>query len=47
MTPKKKRTRKYTKLESEGAEFQVLGPLLLEKINGFKIYANFPCYDLI
>jgi len=43
----KKRTRKDTKLESEGAEFLVLGRLLLEKITGFKAYTNFPGYDLI
>ena len=45
--PKKKRTRKDTKLESEGAEFLVLGRLLLEKISAFKTYTNFPGYDLI
>jgi hypothetical protein len=44
---KKKRTRKDTKLESEGAEFLVLGRLLLEKITAFKTYTNFPGYDLI
>ena len=43
----KKRTRRDTKLESEGAEFLVLGRLLLEKISAFKIYTNFPEYDLI
>jgi len=42
-----KRTRKDTKLESEGAEFLVLGRLLLEKITAFKAYTNFPGYDLI
>ena len=45
--PQKKRTRKDTKLESEGAEFLVLGRLLLEKITAFKTYTNFPGYDLI
>ena len=44
---KKKRTRKDTKLESEGAEFLVLSQLLLEKITTFKTYTNFPGYDLI
>ena len=44
---KKKRTRRDTKLESEGAEFLVLGRLLLEKITAFKTYTNFPGYDLI
>ena len=43
----KKRTRKDTKLESEGAEFLVLGRLLLKKITAFKTYTNFPGYDLI
>ena len=43
----KKRTRKDTKLESERAEFLVLGRLLLEKITAFKTYTNFPGYDLI
>ena len=43
----KKRTRRDTKLESEGAEFLVLGRLLLEKITAFKTYTNFPGYDLI
>jgi hypothetical protein len=41
------RTRKDTKLESEGAEFLVLGRLLLENITAFKTYTNFPGYDLI
>jgi len=44
---KKKRTRKDTKLESEGAEFLVLSQLLLEKVTTFKTYTNFPGYDLI
>lgn len=42
-----KRTRRDTKLESEGAEFLVLGRLLLEKINSYKTYTNFPGYDLV
>lgn len=36
-----------TKLESEAAEFLVLGNLLLEGISAFKTYTNFPGYDLI
>ncbi|MFI5355169.1 MAG: hypothetical protein ACHQX0_06115, partial [Desulfobaccales bacterium] len=36
-----------TKLESEAAEFLVLGHLLLEGISAFKAYTNFPGYDLI
>ena len=42
-----KRSRRDTKLESEGAEFLVLGRLLLEKITACKTYTNFPGYDLI
>lgn len=40
-------SRLNTKLESEGAEFLVLGNLLLEGISAFKAYTNFPGYDLI
>ena len=47
MSSQKTRTRRDTKLESEGAEFLVLGRLLLEKITAFKTYTNFPGYDLI
>ena len=36
-----------TKLESEAAEFLVLGRLLLEGISAFKAYVNYPGYDLI
>ena len=39
--------RQDTKLESEGAEFLVLGHLLLEGVPCFKAYVNFPGYDLI
>ncbi len=39
--------RKDTKLEAEGAEFLVLGHMLLNKISAFKAYVNFPGYDLI
>lgn len=39
--------RRDTKLESEGAEFLVLGHLLLRQISAFKAYVNFPGYDLI
>ena len=35
-----------TKLESEGAEFLVLGHLLIEGISAYKAYVNFPGYDL-
>ncbi len=35
-----------TKLESEGAEFLVLGHLLIEGVSAYKAYINFPGYDL-
>ena len=38
--------RKDTKLEAEGAEFLVLGNLLVEGIPCYKAYVNFPSYDL-
>ncbi|MDD3878014.1 MAG: hypothetical protein PHT69_15445 [Bacteroidales bacterium] len=38
--------RKDTKLESEGAEFLVLGHLLIEGVSAYKAYVNFPGYDL-
>src|SRR5690348_17990101 len=39
--------RQNTKLESEGAEFLVLGNLLIVGISCFKAYVNFPGYDLV
>lgn len=36
-----------TKLESAGAEFLVLGNLLIEGISAYKTYQNFPGYDLM
>lgn len=45
MPEKKKRIN--TKLESEGAEFLVLGQLLLHKIPSYKTYTNMPGYDLV
>jgi hypothetical protein len=36
-----------TKLEAEGAEFLVLGQLLLHRIPAFKAYSNLAGYDLI
>jgi len=36
-----------TSLESEGAEFLVLGQLLLNKIASYKTYTNMPGYDLV
>jgi hypothetical protein len=43
----KKHKRRNTKLESEGAEFLVLGNLLLNGIPSYKAYINMPGYDLI
>ncbi len=39
--------RQNTKLESEGAEFLVLGNLLIAGVSCFKAYVNFPGYDLV
>jgi hypothetical protein len=39
--------RQNTKLESEGAEFLVLGHLLLNRIPSYKSYTNMPGYDLV
>jgi len=39
--------RQDTKLESEGAEFLVLGTLLIKGVSCFKAYVNFPGYDLV
>jgi len=36
-----------TRLESEGAEFLVLGQLLINKIPTYKTYTNMPGYDLV
>lgn len=39
--------RKNTQLESSGAEFLVLGHLLIEGISAYKAYHNFKGYDLV
>jgi hypothetical protein len=36
-----------TRLESEGAEFLVLGQLLMHRIPAYKTYTNMPGYDLV
>lgn len=36
-----------TRLESEGAEFLVLGQLLIHRIRAYKTYTNMPGYDLV
>jgi hypothetical protein len=42
-----KKARLNSRLESEGAEFLVLGTLLIEGIQCFKAYTNFAGYDLV
>ncbi|GHB13563.1 hypothetical protein [Modicisalibacter luteus] len=36
-----------THLKAEGAEFLVLGQLLLHRIPSYKTYTNMPGYDLV
>jgi len=36
-----------TRLESQGAEFLVLGQLLVHRIAAYKTYTNMPGYDLV
>jgi hypothetical protein len=43
---KKTTIRRDTRLESEGAEFLVLGSLLAEGIPAWKAYTNFPGFDI-
>jgi hypothetical protein len=40
-------TRRDTSLESEAAEFLVLGQLLLRRIPAYKTYTRMPGYDLV
>lgn len=46
ITSTEKTKKQNTKLESEGAEFLVLGLLLVEGVSTYKAYINFPGYDL-
>ncbi len=39
--------RQDTRLESEGAEFLVLGQFLINRIVAYKTYTNMPGYDLV
>jgi hypothetical protein len=41
------RARKDTRLESEGAEFLVLGHLLIEGIEAHKAYTRYPGFDVV
>lgn len=47
LTKTKTSKRLDTKLESEGAEFLVLGQLLINKIPAYKTYTNMPGYDIV
>ncbi len=47
MTGDDRMARRDTTLESEGAEFLVLGQLLIEGIPTYKTYTNLPGYDLV
>jgi hypothetical protein len=42
-----KMSKQNTKLEAEGAEFLVLGELLLQRIPTYKCYTNMPGHDLV
>jgi hypothetical protein len=44
---KQKRRRRDTRLESEGAEFLVLGQLLIAGVEAHKAYTRYPGYDLV
>jgi hypothetical protein len=39
--------RRDTRLESQGAEFLVLGELLIRRILAYKTYTNMPGYDVV
>jgi hypothetical protein len=39
--------RRDTQLESVAAEFLVLGRLLLERVQAYKAYVNYPGYDVV
>jgi hypothetical protein len=39
--------RRDTRLESEGAEFLVLGNLLVQGVPSYKTYTNMPGYDIV
>lgn len=41
------KARQNTKLESEGAEFLVLGQMLIRRIASYKSYVNYPGFDLV
>jgi hypothetical protein len=39
--------RQNTRLEAQGAEFLVLGQLLVERLQAYKMYVNMPGYDVL
>ena len=39
--------RRNTRLEAEGAEFLVLGSLLIHGVHSYKTYTNMPGYDVV
>jgi hypothetical protein len=43
----KAKQRRDTQLESVAAEFLVLGRLLLERVQAYKAYVNYPGYDVV
>ena len=45
--PEAMMARQNTRLESEGAEFLVLGQLLIQGIAAYKTYTNMPGYDIV
>jgi hypothetical protein len=47
LAPASTQARLRSDLEAEGAEFLVLGLLLVERIQAMKAYTNFPGYDLV
>lgn len=47
MEEKVDKARQNTRLESEGAEFLVLGNLLIQGIAAYKAYSNMAGYDLV
>jgi hypothetical protein len=47
LPPKKKASKAQDRLRSEGAEFLVLGNLLIRDIQATKAYTNFPAWDVL
>jgi hypothetical protein len=47
LPPKKKASKAQDRLRSEGAEFLVLGNLLIRDVQATKAYTNFPAWDVL